>query len=266
MNLAKQKERAEKIEAVLKEHLNNYIDELYYHRLGYSETVQLIDTNFDYIPQKWRKKYHLTDILPDKNWQEIYYSNYYSGQGLGQAYDAFMNHVANHHREVYSYLSKNGTSGDGFSISQLKDVYSEEGGLQGNFPKLLSDSLNTVGWYTGGDIIIVDPETMTVIYNIQLKTTQDTRIVKGIEKFPTKFEIAVANLKKIINGSYDKKGNEITSPFSKLSPQEKAKRLFEELQTSISNYSEFDSAIDNTIENIYKDSLPRKLDIILKSG
>ena len=103
--------------------------------------------------------------------------------------------------------------------------------MSGDFPKLLSDSLNTIGWYTGGDIVIVDPETMSVIYNIQLKTTQDTRVVEGVEKFPAKFKIAVANLKKIINGSYDKKGNEIVSPFSKLSPQEKAKRLFEELQT-----------------------------------
>jgi hypothetical protein len=36
----------------------------------------------------------------------------------------------------------------------------------GHFPELLNDSKNRIGWYTGGDIIIINPETLSVVYNI----------------------------------------------------------------------------------------------------
>lgn len=264
MALARQIEKAQTIEDVLKHHLNGYIDQLYYHHLNHNEVATLATTNLNYVPDRWKKKYHLTDILTGQNWQDIYYSNYYTGQGLGQAYDAFMNHVGNHHKELFNYLNTNGVFHTGDVPRVSSSVYGEEMGVAGNFPRLLSDSLNHTGWYTGGDIVIVDPKTMSVIYNIQLKTTQNTRRdEKGNIKYPTKFEIAISNLKKIINGK-DASGKGDLTPLSQLSPREKAERLFEEFKTSISNWGEFDNAIDNTINNIYKKVLPEKLNITLK--
>ena len=48
------------------------------------------------------------------------------------------------------------SDGESISIS----VYEQEGGIKGHFPQLLIDSKKHISWYTGGDIIIVDPKTM----------------------------------------------------------------------------------------------------------
>jgi hypothetical protein len=54
------------------------------------------------------------------------------------------------------------------NLDVKESVFTEEGGVsrQGNFPKLLHESKNTVSWYTGGDIIIVNPKDMSIAYNI----------------------------------------------------------------------------------------------------
>jgi hypothetical protein len=105
-------------------------------------------------------------------WREPFYSSntYFMGLGLGKAYDAFMNHLANHNRAVYDYLSSSGLQDNisPFNIREKASVFKEEGGVtkNGNFPRLLKESNNNTGWYTGGDIIIINKETMAVVYNI----------------------------------------------------------------------------------------------------
>ena len=80
-----------------------------------------------------------------------------------------MNHLANHNKQVYNYLVQSGlTNTTSLNVKEKSSVFIEEGGAKksGNFPRLLNESKNRTGWYTGGDIIIVNPETMSVVYNI----------------------------------------------------------------------------------------------------
>ena len=257
MEWAKQSEKAEKAEKALQSHLNGFISTLYT-KLSESEKDVLIKQNFNAIPNRWKKQ-HLGTVLDGKRWQEIFYEQYYSGQGLGKAYDAYMNHIANHHTALYSYLASGGVSNISDIPNMRHSVYNEEGGAGGHFPFLLNESLNTTGWYTGGDIVIVDPQTMEVVYNIQLKTTQDGVTKKG-NKTPKNFDIAIAKLKVFINGGTIKVGNNISTfgPLSKLPESEKAERLFDLLQTSISNYSAFDNSLQSTINEIVQKGISEK--------
>ena len=267
MKWAEQSEKAQKAEKALQSHLNGFINTLY-SKLSESEKDILIKQNFNAIPNRW-KKHHLGTILDGKRWQEVFYEQYYAGQGLGKAYDAYMNHVANHHTALYNYLASGGTSNTGDIPNMRHSVYTEEGGAGGHFPILLNESLNTTGWYTGGDIVIVDPQTMEVVYNIQLKTTQDGVTKKGKEKTPKNFDIAIAKLKVFINGGTIKVGNNVSTfgPLSKLPANEKAERLFDLLQTSVSNYGAFNNAVQETINDIVQKGISekaQKINIILK--
>ena len=250
MSWARASEKAEKIEKIMQSHLNGFINTLYT-RLNEDEKHLLITKNLAAIPDVWKHP-RAGDTLIGQRWQDIFYTQYYTGQGLGKAYDAYMNHLANYHTEIYSYLATGGISGNGDISSIPHAVYREEGGAGGNFPVLLNESLNTTGWYTGGDIIIIDPQTMEVVYNIQLKTTQQGITKKGKKKIPKKFDIAIAKLKTYINGGEIKVGNNNLkfSPLSTLSPEEKASQLFDLLKTNVSNVKAFDNAVQQTIDDV----------------
>ncbi len=267
INLSKQYETAQKVQNFLTRQSNDFIKTLY-QPLDENIAKTLVEKNFDYIPSGWKAgtpankkvnnnkiKYGITKEnytpLIGKRWgEDIYFPQYYSGQGLGQAYDAFMNHIANHHKQIYFYLTTHGNKKNLEKINQLEEiikfhhsgVYNEEGGVGGNFPRLLYEATNKIGWFTGGDIVIVDPETMSVVYNIQLKTTS---IINN--RTPSAFSIAVADLKKIIKGE-DTSSEDDLGILSKLSPEEKAKVLFKQFKTSISNYSEFENKLEENIQ------------------
>ena len=165
-----------------------------------------------------------------------------------------MNHLANHHKQIYNYLSSNGMINGNEQIKLHSSVFNEEGGVgqYGGFPRLLKESTNTTGWYTGGDIIIVNPETMNVVYNIQLKTTS----IRG-ERIPSIFAERIEKIRIFIHGGTVKKGKkEKTIPaLSTLTPREKAERMFEFLLTSISNRNDFDDIIPEDVNSILKESL-----------
>jgi hypothetical protein len=66
-------------------------------------------------------------------WREAFYSAnegfYFGGRGLGQVYDAFMNHLANYKPEFYNYLATGGANDiNGFVDTEPNNsVYIEEG-------------------------------------------------------------------------------------------------------------------------------------------
>lgn len=223
--------QATRVEEVLQHHLNSFLNTLYRDHLDSSRTSQLIENKKQFLP----KNANYSNIL-NKNWQDIYYNNYYEGQGLGQAYDAFMNHVANYHRQLYDYLSSQGKGLENNLSLIHKTVYHEEGGLSGTFPELLYTSLNHQSWYSGGDIIIVNPTTHAVVYNIQLKTTS---IMK--DRIPTSFDIRLNKLLTFLNS------------FRALhNPRQKAEKLYQEFETTVSNSIELQSSLDNTVESLLK--------------
>ena len=111
---------------------------------------------------------------------------------------------------------------------------------------------------------------MEVVYNIQLKTTQQGITKKGKKKIPKKFDIAIARLKAYINGGEIKVGNNNLkfSPLSTLSPEEKASQLFDLLKTNVSNVKAFDNAVQQTIDDVLdlgiSNKAKEKFDINLK--
>lgn len=225
--------KALQIEEYLNKHLNGFIDQLY-SKISSDEAKNIRQYHNKFLPKWFSKGSHLTG----ERWQDIWYSNYYSGQGLGKAYDAFMNHIANYNKQVFNYLSSNGKN-DNLQLPMIENdsVFIEEKGVtpNGNFAKLLYDSTNTISWYTGGDIVIVDKDTMQVVYNIQLKTTTKNKL--------SVFNIKIEKLKKFLKN------------FEELSPEQKAKKLFKEFSTSISNYNEFENVSQQTINGILKKGL-----------
>ena len=115
-----------------------------------------------------------------------------------------------------------------------------------HFPKLLNESKNHVGWYTGGDIIIVNPKTMNIVYNIQLKTTTANKQSVFAEK--------VSAIRTFIQ------------QFIKYTPRQKGEKLFDFLLTSVSNRNDFNNAPQDTINDIIYNELQKKLNknVVLK--
>lgn len=102
-------------------------------------------------------------------------------QQSGQAYEAYFDHLANMHQWVYTFLATRGAVQPEYLNKIIEgelntSVYIEEGGsltYTGNFPRLLFNAKgNTTPWFASGDIVIVNPETGHVVYNIQLKTSR----------------------------------------------------------------------------------------------
>ena len=224
--------KAQKIEDFLRLHLSGLLTQLY----------SSIDSHTAWALHKYHsallnKKYSETNIkrqhLTGLPWYKIVYGEMPWVAWQGNAYEAFFNHMAQHEPSLFNYLSSHGQNMmNNFKYNiQKKSVFIEEGGQEpdlGHFPQLMMGQINSIPWFAGGDIIIIN-EKLQVIYNIQLKTTG--------EKNPTVFRENVVQLKNFLI-----KFNSINSV------EEKAKLLFDEFQNSIANSTIVDS-LDKKIEN-----------------
>lgn len=234
---------AARLEEVLRQHIGGFLTQLDT-TITKDEAHKIKQHHKDTLLEHYQEKYvHLTGT----KWWEAFYGSggyYFRGAGLGKAYDAFMNHMANKEKSFYDYLSSKGIQSLAIDKMRFKNtsVYEEEGGVHhkpptSNFPELLQASRNNTGWYTGGDIIIVDPATMQVVYNIQLKTTT----MANLTIFPER----VSKIRTFLETFVD------------ASPKDKAERLFDFMLTSVSNYDELNEAPNNTIRNIIDTSLQK---------
>lgn len=237
--------KASDVERFLQKHLNDYLTQL--ESVIDREAARKLHLYHEYALLSYLQN---TSIhLTKKHWYEAFYSqnsgHYFGGQGLGQAYDAYMNHMANKERGIYDFLVSNGLKDNLPSriMEHNKTVYQEEGGVErtGNFPWLLAASRNHTGWYTGGDIVIVSPETMQVVYNIQLKTTT--------AKNPSVFAERVEKIRDFIN------------EFVQIDPRKKAELLFDFMLTSISNYDDFNSLPQQEVDQLIMNNLSKYLTI-----
>lgn len=240
--------KAKEVEQFLQLHLNGFLNQLE-KKINKTEAYQLHRFHSYLLHNDFKVKDppHITGTP----WRVPFYgtsaSHYFSGRGLGQAYDAFMNHLANHNKQVYNYLAQSGANNATILNTKEKaSVYVEEGGVNksGNFPRLLNESKNHTGWYTGGDIVIVNPETMSIVYNIQLKTTTANK--------PSVFAEKVSDIRNFIGKFID------------LSPREKGEKLFDFFLTSASNKNDFNNKPQETIDALIADQLFKKTNIEIK--
>lgn len=236
---------ASKVEEFLQKHLNDLLNQLD-SSIGKKEAHLLHQYHTDCLNSYF--KYDSEASLTGLKWREAFYSTndgfYFGGRGLGQVYDAFMNHLANYKPDFYNYLATGGMNdiNDFIDTEPNNTVYLEEGQVykSGHFPKLLSDSRNHVGWYTGGDIIIVNPETMSIVYNIQLKTT-------------------TANKASIFGEKISAIRTFITQLMGAMNPQQMAEQLFDFLLTSVSNRNDFNTMPQKEVDKLLTDQLQIKL-------
>lgn len=236
--------KASQIESFLQLHLNDFLNQLD-SPISKDEAYKIHEYHTCFLTDYY--KYNHDAHLTNTKFREAFYTNskgfYFGGQGLGQAYDAFMNHIANKNQWVYDYLRSSGTSNANLEIDSAPDatVYVEEGEVYegANFPRLLSNSRNNVGWYTGGDIIIVNPETMQIVYNIQLKTTTENKA--------SVFGERVSNIRNFIKSFID--GN----------PRQKGERLFDFFLTSVSNEDSFNNIPSKQMNQVYQETLGKYL-------
>lgn len=245
--------KASQIESFLQLHLNDFLNQLN-SPIGRDEAYRIHEYHTQFLTDYY--KYNDDAHLTGTKFREAFYTNsdgfYFGGQGLGQAYDAFMNHIANKNKWVYDYLRSSGQSNPNLEVDSFPDatVYVEEGQVYegANFPRLLSNSRNNTGWYTGGDIVIVNPETMQIVYNIQLKTTTESKA--------SIFGERVSNIRKFIKS------------FIEGAPREKGERLFDFFLTSVSNEDDFNNIPTKEIDQLLGDNLAKHLKhpIMIKWG
>lgn len=236
---------ASKVEEFLQKHLNDLLLQLD-SSITNNEAYLLHRYHTDFLNSYY--KYDSTASLTNVKWREAFYSAndgfYFGGQGLGQVYDAFMNHLANYKPDFYDYLATGGVNDiNGFVDTEPDNsVYVEEGQVYetGHFPQLLSESRNHTGWYTGGDIIIVNPETMSIVYNIQLKTTTENKASVFAEKISA-IRTFIHSLSALNN------------------PIDMANKLFDFLLTSVSNRNDFNKKPQEEIDKLLIDNLNLKL-------
>ena len=236
---------ASKVEEFLQKHLNDLLNQLE-SPIKRNEAALLHRYHTDFLSSYY--KYDSTAHLTGVKWREAFYSAndgfYFGGQGLGQVYDAFMNHLANYKPDFYKYLESGGMNDINSFIDTEPDssVYVEEGQVYktGHFPQLLSESRNHVGWYTGGDIIIVNPETMSIVYNIQLKTTTASKASVFGEKVSA-IRTFISQLMAADNATA------------------MAEKLFDFLLTSVSNRNDFNTLPQQEIDKLLEQQLNLKL-------
>lgn len=232
--------QARGVESFLQRHSSGLLNQLY----------STIDTNVAEALHKYHsdilreiyttsnksKRQHITG----RPWHKIIYGNVQADKWLGNAYEAYFNHMANHEPILFDYLSKHGQGiAATYSYSAQRSVFLEEGGDQqdlGNFPRLMMGQVNSIPWFAGGDIVIINDK-LEVIYNIQLKTT--TR------KSQTVFSEKIKQLRSFLI-SYN----------SLDTIEEKAKLLFDNFQNTIANSTMVqqldNNALPNTIKTIIK--------------
>lgn len=139
----------------------------------------------------------------------------------GKRLDAFMNHIGQYNRELFSLMNAGVASNSTLekvksfdTHNQFKQIFQNPSIVQ---PWLLA-SLNSASWLTGGDVVVVD-DTGKVIYNIQIKSTMSGK----------NFELALNRLSSLITRIIKK------TEATRFKPKQLATIIYNSLKTSSTN-------------------------------
>lgn len=235
--------QARGVEKFLQKHLGDLMNQLYYDKISRSNAEKLHDYHSYLLPEKYStpirsKRQHITGL----KWYQLFYQNMGFQQWQGNAYEAYFNHMAKHEPAIFDYLSKKGTK-DINALNfqkQKKRVFVEEGGETynlGNFPKLMFGQQNSIAWYAGGDIVIINNKG-EVVYNIQLKTTTSAS--------KTVFEEKVVSLQKFLKNFVNAE-----------TVDEKAKLLFNNFKNTVANSQVVDKLGESLRQTIEEDLIKK---------
>lgn len=175
-NDMKKRAQAKQVEMFLLEHLNDLVDDMQT-TLTRKQIKEIWNTD---------KKKCLTDtsrhmgINIDTTWMQAFVNrgerDEAKASASGKVYEAYFRHLANQEGEVYRYLQTGGLYPISGLYNNNRSVFWEEGVdryTTGNMPYLLQESKGNTSWFSSGDITIINSDTKEVVYNIQLKTTNE---------------------------------------------------------------------------------------------
>ena len=146
--------QSQELSKILSEHLYNMIKDI---ENGSILDLQNFFKKYNFMSKERKSKLGINASTSEYNMKKVIYGD--NPNYLGQIADAFLNHLGNYHKALF--ISNFNTP-----IEIKESVMQEEGE---NFLQLLIDSTNNVGWWTGGDLILLGANN-EVIANIQLKT------------------------------------------------------------------------------------------------
>lgn len=225
--------QARNVENFLRIHMTGLLNQLY-STINRTTAEALHDYHSDILNNIYTtSNKDIRQHITGQKWYKIIYGTMPFTSWQGNAYEAFFNHMANHEPALFEFLSNHGQNMSAtFNYSQQRNsVYAEEGGYQpdlGNFPRLMMGQINSIPWFAGGDIVIINNK-LEVIYNIQLKTT--TRNTKTV------FLEKVTRLR-----------NFLINFTSYQTVEEKAELLFNQFQNTIANTAIL-NGLDNNVKN-----------------
>lgn len=172
---SKKAELASQIQKVLNEHYSNMVTQL----RSWGKEAEDAESIHEVLGNK-------KSIAYSKKANSYHYSSKNNGHGLytiferqsqseGKLMDGYMNHLAKFHTQIYD-LTIPGVSSQKISgvLRQIKNNmhdFLEEVPPVEPVLQWAIEALNTVPWFKGGDIVIVDKNN-TVVYNIQMKDTK----------------------------------------------------------------------------------------------
>ena len=206
---------AEEIQQFLRIHYKQMCTQLTSYTLNTAEAASL----HKIIPKKSALYVNRLEHFTGRTYGDIIFST--QGNAEGKQLDAFMNHIGQYNRELFSLMSagvaNNSTLEKVKSFdthNQFKQIFQNPSIVQ---PWLLA-SLNSASWLTGGDVVVVD-DTGKVIYNIQIKSTMSGK----------NFELALNRLSSLITRIIKK------TEATRFKPKQLATIIYNSLKTSSTN-------------------------------
>ena len=206
---------AEEIQQFLRIHYKQMCTQLTSYTLNTAEAASL----HKIIPKKSALYVNRLEHFTGRTYGDIIFST--QGNAEGKQLDAFMNHIGQYNRELFSLMSagvaNNSTLEKVKSFdthNQFKQIFQNPSIVQ---PWLLA-SLNSASWLTGGDVVVVD-DTGKVIYNIQIKSTMSGK----------NFELALNRLSSLITRIIEK------TEAARFKPKQLATIIYNSLKTSSTN-------------------------------
>ena len=178
----------------------------------------------------------------------VYGSNIGFSQREGKIYDAFVNHLGALHNSLFRKGKDAIVTIDDstqFFSQSVKDEENANPNVDYGFLKLLLASLNSTAWYTGGDLILSDPNGL-ILLSLQIKTHN--------------FASASSTIGRVSSEGLDKELQKIKESFKTENNQQIAERYYQLLKTSGATEGVY-SHIQQSAEQLAASALSKALNI-----
>lgn len=176
----------------------------------------------------------------------VYGSNTGFSQREGKIYDAFVNHLGALHNSLFKKGKDSIVTIDDSTHFFSQSVEAEENAnADYGFLKLLLASLNSTPWYTGGDLILTDPNGL-ILLSLQIKTHN--------------FAAASGTIGRVSSEGLYKALQKINDSFGKENNQQIAERYYQLLKTSGATEGVY-SHIQQSAEQLAASALSKALNI-----